>query len=188
MNIVSDTFNIECLKFSNIKPNMIMNGFFTKINYKLDSISLNGIYLAFELKDTNDPYFDKIVNFAPHQNVDIIAKLSSIESCIISEYKKIYQSSNCPIYALSTQMQNGGIKIHMQHFTKPLRNTMSNYIRPKMHKSCSLPIIDRKATYKYVINISGVWENDNNIGITYKIMKGYSQFAQKSELSMHSSL
>jgi len=166
---------------------MIMNGFFTKLNYKLDCISLNGVYFAFEL-NAKDVFFDKIVNFTPHQNIDIIAHLSSIESNIISAYQNINKSNHTPVYSLSTQLQNGSIKIHMQHFTKPLRNTMSNYIRPKIHKSCSLPLIDRKITDKYVIKISGVWENDDNIGITYKIMKGCNQFAQKPELSMHSSL
>jgi len=159
-----------------------MNGFFTKLNYKVDCMSLNGVYLAFELKDARDPvYFDKVVNFATHLNIDAIAYLSEVEHCILDVYKKLHVSNAAPIYTLSDQLQNGNIKIHIHHLRQLKTPTQSEPGGLRTYEM--LKGVTHIKLNKYVIKIAGVWETDNNIGITYKIMKGYSPFVRSAEMT-----
>jgi hypothetical protein len=42
----------------------------------------------------------------------------------------------------------------------------------KIYKDYNLSKINRNSP-QYIIKISGIWENNSEIGITYKIIEGY---------------
>ena len=70
-------------------------------------------------------------------------------------YKEYYNSSKTPLYSLHNQLHSGNVKIYKSY------NEQSIYPPPGF-----APIVK-----KYVIKMSGIWETDRNIGITYKFLE-----------------
>jgi hypothetical protein len=129
------------------KVNMIMDGYFTKLIYSDDCITMNGIFFELPVMITNTSsiqskyiaYFDTVVNR------DWIYKLSVIEKQILQYYMFFFGITNkTPNYSLKQQIQNGSIKYYKDHMTK------GNL---------------------YYIKLSGIWETHNEIGITYKMIE-----------------
>ena len=129
------------------KVNMIMDGYFTKLIYSDDCMTMNGIFFELPVTITNTStiqskyiaYFDTVVNR------DWIYKLSVIEKQILQYYMFFFGITNkTPNYSLKQQIQNGSIKYYKDHMTK------GNL---------------------YYIKLSGIWETHNEIGITYKIIE-----------------
>lgn len=129
------------------KVNMIMDGYFTKLLYSDDCMSMNGIFFELPIIITNTStiqskciaYFDTIINR------DWIYKLSVIEKQILQYYMFFFGITNkTPNYSLKQQIQNGSIKYYKDHMTK------GNL---------------------YYIKLSGIWETHNEIGITYKMIE-----------------
>lgn len=129
------------------KVNMIMDGYFTKLIYSDDCMTMNGIFFELPVTITNTSsiqskyiaYFDTVVNR------DWIYKLSVIEKQILQYYMFFFGITNkTPNYSLKQQIQNGSIKYYKDHMTK------GNL---------------------YYIKLSGIWETHNEIGITYKMIE-----------------
>jgi hypothetical protein len=129
------------------KVNMIMDGYFTKLIYSDDCMTMNGIFFELPITITNTSsiqskyiaYFDTVVNR------DWIYKLSVIEKQILQYYMFFFGITNkTPNYSLKQQIQNGSIKYYKDHMTK------GNL---------------------YYIKLSGIWETHNEIGITYKMIE-----------------
>ena len=129
------------------KVNMIMDGYFTKLIYSDDCMTMNGIFFELPVRITNTSsiqskyiaYFDTVVNR------DWIYKLSVIEKQILQYYMFFFGITNkTPNYSLKQQIQNGSIKYYKDHITK------GNL---------------------YYIKLSGIWETHNEIGITYKMIE-----------------
>lgn len=155
MNIVlyMDSFNDDYINFLETKENMITNGHFTKIIYSNSFFSMNGLYFFFpiNIKDINHNYNKTFVKFDIHQEINekIISYLSNIELSLLRLYDTDNNKVHKPIF--NQQLISGYVKIH----TKGVINKNS----------------------RFIVKLSGLWENNNEIGITYKIInvsKDYS--------------
>ena len=162
MNIAFDIddFNINNVYFLDTKKNIIMDGNFTKIIYSELSITLNSIYIQFPIHKHN---FNKvlnknIINFSLLNpvNINIIKELNRIEHDIIEYFKIYYKNNKNNVYSLKSQLKTGNVKIYCENSGQTSLSLTNNIINPR-----------------YIIKISGIWENMNSIGITYKILEGF---------------
>jgi hypothetical protein len=126
-----------------IKNNIIHDGNFIRILYSNQNIAFNGIYLLVELNDiVCEKYYNKYkCSFNILNHKDMIDNLKSIEEEILKKYK----STKVPSYKIYEQIKNGYIKIFSDIGNK---------------QSCS-----------FILKISGIWETQQNFGLTYKFIK-----------------
>lgn len=159
MNILlySTDFDVSKIYFLDKKTNMIMDGVFTKIIYSNNCMSMNGIYIDFPIKNvTNKNNSKNIMQFDVLNNKDMIQKMTDIEKQIIHYYIQYFSLSShrtqenvqnkTIMYNLKNQLQNGTIKYYKEyeHSQKPS---------------------------SYYIKFSGIWENQSEIGITFKLIE-----------------
>jgi len=159
MNIVFDISNFQLgyIYFLHAKQNIVMDGIFSKIIYSNEHMTLNGIFLHIPLEVSSvDKIMNKnIVRFSPSSptNISLIQELSKIENRIIEYYKQTHQNNKYAKKAsclLTKQLYSGSLKLY--------RDYLDN--RPTHGR-----------TPYYVVKISGIWENSEEIGITYKILE-----------------
>jgi predicted transposase YbfD/YdcC len=153
MNIAIDynNFQIEYTSLLDSKKNIITTeGIFTKIIFSNKLFVMNGLFFYFPISvdniiSSNGRFF---INFNPNSknNINVINSISKIENDILSFYKKTTLSNKNISYILSNQLSAGNIKVYKDS-NEPLNN-----------------ISDKK----YILKISGIWENNNDFGITYK--------------------
>jgi hypothetical protein len=126
-----------------IKNNIMNDGNFVRILYSTQNIVLNGIYLLVELNDVIcEKYYNKFkCNFNVLNHKNIIDNLKIIEEKILNKYK----SYKIPSYNIYDQIKYGYIKI----FSDVVTNS-----------TCS-----------FILKISGIWETQENYGLTYKFIK-----------------
>jgi hypothetical protein len=79
--------------------------------------------------------------------VKIIKTLVEIEYNLLKYYKQFYNVYKNVIYNINNQLVNGKIKLYREEIPS--------------HKT------------KIILKISGIWENVNEIGITYKFLEMY---------------
>jgi hypothetical protein len=157
MNVILDisNFQLNNIIFLENKRNMIMDGTFSKIIYSTQYFSLNSIYLTFPLEiQSLDKQMNKyIMKYNPYSiiNAQLIQDLSKIEYRIIEYYKQINHINKRTNCILNKQLLTGNLK---------------------MYKDFNLSKINKNPP-EYIIKISGIWENNNEIGITYKIIESY---------------
>ena len=157
MNVILDIygFQLNNIIFLESKRNMIMDGTFAKIIYSNQYFSLNSIYFDFpiELLSIDKQMNKYIMKYNPNSNINniLIQELSKIEYRIIEYYKQINQINKRTNCILNRQLLTGNLKIY------------KDYNLSKINKNPP----------QYIIKISGIWENNNEIGITYKIIEGY---------------
>jgi hypothetical protein len=159
MNIVLDISNFQLgyLYFLQSKPNMIMDGTFSKIIYSNDAFSLNSVYLYLPLEISSiDRFCNKtIVKFANDNpfNVSLIQELSKIEHRIIEYYKQTHpnKSSRGSLLSIYKQLVSGSLKLFRDYN--------------------GANIDELKNGLKFMLKISGVWESPNDIGLTFKIIE-----------------
>lgn len=157
MNVILDIygFQLNNIIFLESKRNMIMDGTFSKIIYSTEHFSLNSIYFTFaiDLLSIEKNMNKYIMKYNPNSytNANLIQELSKIEYRIIEYYKQINQINKRTNCILNRQLLTGNLKIY------------KDYTLSKTNKSSP----------QYIIKISGIWENNSEIGITYKIIEGY---------------
>ena len=78
-----------------------------------------------------------------------------MEKQILDYYKEYYNSKKTPVYSLHNQLYSGNTKVYKSF-------TTGEFPGPP-----GLTPLSKK----YVIKISGVWETERNIGITYKFLE-----------------
>jgi hypothetical protein len=139
----------ETIQFLETKPNIIMNGVFTKIIYSDEHMTLTGLYayVSFHIYmvKNNICYFDT----SRPENADSIKQLVTLEKKILQYYKDIYFKGDETIFvcSLERELQRGTIKIHA--------NSLENL---STHGNT-------------ILKISGIWENNNTIGLTFKFFQ-----------------
>jgi hypothetical protein len=152
-------FNIEQFQIENIhlfekKKNVVIDGNFTKIIYSDDLITMNGIYLNFpiEIQNNTKHYSNKNIHFYPYhlKNIQYIKAFCRIEEYIINYYKIFYDIDKKNHLGLAKQLYSGFFKVYADKD-------------------------DSKRLYKnkYILKISGIWENMSDVGITYKLIEMY---------------
>jgi hypothetical protein len=126
-----------------IKNNIMNDGHFIRILYSTQNIVLNGIYLFVELNDIIcEKFYNKFkCNFNVLNHKTIIDNLKIIEEKILNKYK----SYKIPSYNIYEQLKYGYIK-----FFSDVEN----------NSKCS-----------FILKISGIWETQENYGLTYKFIK-----------------
>jgi len=109
------------------------------------------------------PFVFSLLNSA---NIYLIKELNRIEHEIIEHYKEFFQIHKTNVYSLRNQLKSGNIKVvhkipqlssDYEHILTEVGIDTDDCIRPNF--SGDLPI---------VVKISGIWETDTNIGITFK--------------------
>jgi hypothetical protein len=159
MNIVLDTnkFSINYIYFLEKKKNIIIDGNFTKIIFSNQYFTMNCIYIKFPVELTkiekNDNKNSIFYNPYNPNNLITIQDFTKIEFNIIEFYKKMNGCHKKVVPSLSKQLYSGIIKIY---------NMYRDYKEIIINNS-------NNNNNQYIIKISGIWETNNEIGITYKI-------------------
>jgi hypothetical protein len=169
MNIILDNndFAIENTFFLEKTNNVIIDGFFSKIIISDEYFTMNGLFLELPLTvnecSITNQYNKQIIHFNSNiQNILLlIKKISEIENILINYYKKINNTSNKKTnLSLTQQLFNGYFKIYKE------TSFFSNFRgEPKTN--------GKNAAKKYIIKISGLWENKEEIGVSYKFIEVY---------------
>lgn len=173
MNIILDNndFAIENVFFLEKTNNVIIDGFFSKIIISDEFFTMNGLFLNLPLivneSSMINQYNKQIINFDSHiqNNLLLITKISEIENSIIHYYKKIHDVKKKTSLVLSTQLFNGYFKIYKEN------GYFSNYRANSSNKTGNIENTTRTQHKKYIIKISGLWENKDEIGISYKFIE-----------------
>jgi Zn-dependent M16 (insulinase) family peptidase len=147
MNIVKriDQYNKNNIFFCEpIKNNVMNEGNFIRIIYSTHNVTLNGIYLLVTLNDiTCDKYYTKYrCNFNVIHHKEIIDNLKIIEEELL---KKTEIFDKTPQFKIYEQLKNGNLKIFSD--------------------------VGNKSLCSFILKISGIWETQNNFGLTYKFIK-----------------
>lgn len=150
MNIVHDLSQVELknLFLMESRKNIILDGKFTKITNSDEHFSTNGVFIHTPLslvaidKQSNKTLLKFPVN--NKQNMKLIIGLSQIEQSILEYYKHLLNSNKQIVLSLSDNMKNGCVKLYRECFHSSSNN--------------------------YVIKISGVWEDQTRIGLTFKFL------------------
>ena len=131
------------------KANMIMDGSFTKCIYSNEYVTLYGLFFDLPLKITS-PIFSNASNIEISCFYkEIIHKLLEIEKHLLATYSNFLQKRNVnknAVFCLYNQIQTGYLKYYRE----------SGYVNTIEH---------------LYIKISGIWENDKDFGITFKIIQ-----------------
>ncbi len=146
MNIVKtiEQYNDNNLIFCEpIKNNIMNDGNFIRILYSTNNMSLNGIYLLINLYDIScEKYYNKFkCSFNTSSNKDLIENLKLIEEAILKKYK----TNKLPSHKIYEQVKCGYIKVFSD--------------------------TGNKSYCPFILKISGIWETQNNYGLTYKFFK-----------------
>lgn len=160
MNLLlhSNDFDMSNIYFLDKKTNMIMDGVFTKIIYSNNCTSMNGLYIDVPMKNMMNKNNSKnMIQLDVISNKEIIQKMVDIEKQLLHYYLQYFSSSHekretnvqnkTMIYNLKNQMQNGSIKYYKEH----------------EHHS--------QKPSSFYIKFSGIWENQSEIGITFKLIE-----------------
>jgi hypothetical protein len=173
MNIILDNndFAIENVFFLEKTNNVIIDGLFSKIIISDEFFTMNGLFLNLPLivneSSMINQYNKQIINFNSHiqNNLLLITKISEIENSIIHYYKKIHDVKKKTSLVLTTQLFNGYFKIYKEN------GYFSNYRTNPSSKPGKMEHTMRPSDKKYIIKISGLWENKEEIGISYKFIE-----------------
>jgi hypothetical protein len=146
MNLVKliEQYNNNNIFFCDpIKNNIMNNGNFIRILYSNPNMILNGVYLLINLCDICcEKYYNKYkCNFNISNHKDIIDNIKLIEEEILKKYK----SNKMPTFKIYEQIKSGYIKIFSD--------------------------IGNKSQCSFILKISGIWETQQNFGLTYKFIK-----------------
>ena len=149
----ADKFTPENIYFvQKVKNNVKQNSYFSRIIYSNELFSLKNIYFSFNLTNTTfkEQYLKTIIYF--NEKDCNLEKLYKIEREFLDKYIE-YKSFNrtceklIPNYCIYNQCKTNSIKV----FKNNNYNIDNNNIQ-------------------ILIKISGIWQTDNNIGITFKFI------------------
>ena len=149
MNLICNIndYNNNHIFFMDTKTNMVMNGSFTKLFYSNEYVTLNSIYLDFAIKHSIfkscQKYF--LTNINHLENKALLTNIIQIENEILKQYHELYDVKKKKEHLLRDNINNGSLKIYKQQQS----NNGNIYLK-----------------------ISGVWESDDEYGITYKFIDG----------------
>ena len=161
MNILllqSDEIKSEYIYFLDSKNNMLMDGIFTKIIYTNEWFTMNGLYLNLPIEiqgiDTNNHYKQTIF-FSVSQYSTLLHQLDLLEQHILNRYIPIDKNKH-KSFLIMQSLKLGYFRIFKGD------NKIDNFPTKKITG--------------FVLKISGIWENVNEYGISYKIMDGSSHY------------
>jgi len=126
-----------------IKNNIMAEGNFIRLLYSMNFFTLNGIYLLININNvTCEKYYNKYkCVFNTNTHKDIIENVKIIEENLL---KKLNLKNKIPNNKINEQLKNGNIKIFSD--------------------------IANKNNATFILKISGIWETQNNYGLTFKFL------------------
>ena len=147
MNIVLTDlqYNINNIYYGEPIQNTVMdNSKFIKILYSTEDIILNGIQYLLTFKNiTKELYFKKVkISYDINSHISLFKRLAEIEQELLEKYV----CNKTPKKVLWSLFNEGYIKL----FPNTENDINSN-------------------NNNFILKISGIWENTNEYGITYKI-------------------
>ena len=148
MNVIlsSNQFNKSSIYYDEPIQNIIMDhSKFIKITYSTEDVMLSGIYLSLPIKYSKyeDFYKKTRVIYDTQLNYQLLNDIYEIETMILNKYSN---NSKTQKRSLRNSLNTGVIK-YFSMDNKPYNNNKV-----------------------FILKISGIWENDTEYGITYKIM------------------
>ena len=150
MNIVltHNQFNSNNIYFNEPIQNTVMdNSKFIKLIYSNENIMMNGVFLLLNIKIINkETYFKKIkISYDINNSInrETLTSIYNIEQNMLLKYKSIKK----PRRIIYETLNSGVIKI-FPNIDKDINNSNNSFI----------------------LKISGIWEDDNEYGLTYKIL------------------
>jgi len=123
------------------KKNTIIDGIFTKILFANNYTTMNGLYILLPNLSVSN-LCNNLYTLNPN-NTALIEKLCTLEHDILKHYCAFNDITKRCDNTLSRQLYSGQIRVYRD-----------NVIAKSNH---------------FVIKISGVWETDQSVGLTYKI-------------------
>jgi hypothetical protein len=149
--IPTDDFEINHIIISDkSKNNVIENSFFYRIYYSNSLVSMNGIYIKFNLYDLDvEEYYNKIkcvFSRYDSRNINAINKLVNIEHEILKNYIQLTQN---PVYTIREQLVNYYIKL--------------------FHKD-SNKLTGNLSKLSIILKISGIWLTNKEHGLTFRFI------------------
>lgn len=139
-----DQYNENYVYFCEpIKNNIMNDGNFIRIIYSNPLFTLNGIYISLNIGYISiEKYYNKYkCIFDLLQHRDIVDKLRLLEETLLKKVNITGKLSQCKIYE---QLKNGNIKVFSESSDK-INNT-------------------------FLLKIAGIWETENEYGLTYKFI------------------
>ena len=151
LTIPANDFEINNVIISDkSKNNVIENSFFYRMYYSNDLVSINGIYIKFNLYDLEiEEYYNKIkCNFSRYddRNKFLIRQLTTIEHEILKNYIQLTQN---PVYTIREQLMNYYIKL--------------------FHKENNR-LIGKLSSVSVILKISGLWLTNKEHGLTFRFI------------------
>tara|TARA_B100001093_G_C26723803_1_gene969008 strand:+ start:111 stop:581 length:471 start_codon:yes stop_codon:yes gene_type:complete len=152
MNICEtiDNFDINKIFYLDpIKNTVIDNSNFIRILYSNDLLTLNGVYILLDFKNTNIINYNNRIKYCIDVNInsEIINFIKNLEKNILDN--SIIKDKN-QLNKLGDLLGNGYIKnINLPFYDTKLTNYNNN---------------------KFILKISGIWESEIEYGLTYKIL------------------
>lgn len=151
MNVLlsPNKIDIENIFFMDTKSNIIMNGNFTKVIYSNSIFSIIAVFISFPMQYSNIVRLPNkyMLTFDLTSNKDTIERFIQIEHNILENYKELYNIKKVSSCTLKNQLNKGIIKFY--------KESREHYSKQS----------------KYYMKISGIWETEHEIGITYKIIE-----------------
>ena len=146
----------EYVYFLDSKNNILMDGIFTKIIYTNEWFVMNGLYINLPIEnqciDTN--HYKQTIYFSISQYSTLLHQLDLLEQYILSKYTCIDKTKH-KSFLLIQSLKLGYFRI----FKGDKNGFSSNIIKKKTG---------------FILKISGIWENANEYGLSYKIMDASS--------------
>jgi hypothetical protein len=130
------------------KNNILSGSDFYRIYYSDEDITLNGIYLQYNIKNINiQKYFNKIkCIFNNEKNDETINSILELEKNILDKFEPFFKKKK--EYIIQDQLKQGFIKIF----------TEKDIVYGK-YKDINL-----------ILKISGLWVQENNYGLTFRFL------------------
>jgi len=167
-------FNINEVEFNQSIKNKIIKGdhsIFTGVSLKYDTISLNNICLYFSIYQPNILTYDSCdlehgkykCIFNEVKNYNTIKILRKLEDKILNKYcilnnKYDYEK----VFMLKNYTNNSSCWFKFYKNENLNNNIINNFSYKKLQSY-------NNDSYYFAIKISGVWENNGRIGVSYKI-------------------
>jgi hypothetical protein len=166
MNVVLLTNQIQTdnIHFLDVKKNIIIDGSFTKIIYCDPFFTMNGVFLYFPIIfHSYDKINKNFIVFNISNNLALIKQVNELENQILTYYKSELNCNKKCNFCLMNQLITGKIKLYKENnFSSSSYYTQNHNNHHNNNHNIS--------NTKIVLKISGIWENDCELGITFKFM------------------
>ena len=202
MNLSIDLYNLSLvnINFLDTKKNIIMDGNFTKIIYSNNWFTINSIFIHFPIEWlTIDKIANKsILRFNPYstKNLPIVQDFAKFETRLLEYFKTFCKLNIRTTNTFSKQLYTGNMKIFKEYvdpnkisnddyqhntggFSEPFISSRSYIDINKRSLAKPLRSDEDETQRLFVIKISGIWENYEEIGLTFKLMEQGSMIRSK---------